>query len=50
MLRLVVLFVYLQLILASSTITPSGAKADSPHQPPPPAPTTDTGGGLDPWG
>ncbi|HEX4961370.1 MAG TPA: hypothetical protein VF173_11065 [Thermoanaerobaculia bacterium] len=50
MLRLVVLFVYLQLILASSPITSSGTQADSLHPTPPPAPTADTGGGLDPWG
>ena len=48
MLRLVVLFVYLQLILAGSAVTHFGTKADSPP-PPPPAPA-DTGGGLDPWG
>jgi hypothetical protein len=50
MLRLVVLFVYLQLILASSSITHSGTKADIPPLTPPPAPSADTGGGLDPWG
>ncbi len=50
MLRLVVLFAYLQLILASSAITHSGTNADSPRLKSPPAPTANAGGGLDPWG
>jgi len=50
MLRLVALFVYLQLILASSALTHSGTNADRPGLNRPPAAASDIGGGLDPWG